>query len=175
MRPPNLKSFHMSQLRITIVCLALLAGVAGDLSAQKSKEEKQEAAIKQQIDSKKYVFVAERALPMRGASRHLTSMYTLRVSKDSVIADLPYMGRAYAGAGYGGTEGGIKFVSAKNDYKITPRKKGGWDIRIKPLAARDSDVRELSLTVFNNGNASLQVLNNNRDQISFDGYIETKK
>ena len=39
----------------------------------------------------------------------------------------------------------------------------------------DNDVRELYLTAFTNGNASLQVTSNNRQNISFNGYIEKGK
>jgi hypothetical protein len=144
------------------------------LSAQKplsAKQAARENAVTEMIEGKKYTFVVNTIIPLRGESRQTTSSYDLRVAGDSVISDLPYFGRAYAAPIGGG--GGFNFVSTKNIYTITPRKKGGWDILIRP--DRQTDVREFRLTIFGNGSGSLQVTSNNRDPISFNGYISEKR
>jgi hypothetical protein len=71
------------------------------------------------------------------------------------------------------TKGGIQFTSVKFDYKETKRKKGGWDIVIKPEDTQDA--RQLILNISETGYASLQVLGNNRQPINFTGYIDKKK
>jgi len=111
-------------------------------------------------------------LPLRGAGMQLTSSYELRVSGDSLFSDLPYFGRAYS-ISPGSSGGGFNFVSLNNRYQVKSRKKDGWEISIKPDPRLD--VREFQLTVFSNGSASLHVTSNNRDPISFNGYVNLKK
>jgi len=142
--------------------------------AQDSKEEeKQKDAqqIENMIQSKNYVFIARSALPMRGRNINLTSIYDLKVSGDTVISDLPYFGRAYS-APINPAEGGIHFTSNDFTYNLTERKKGGWDITILPKDTRD--VRQMFLTVSESGYASLQLTSNNRQAISFNGYIKER-
>lgn len=123
------------------------------------------------IKSKEFVFKAQTVMPMTGASRQLTSEYDVKFLSDSIVAYLPYFGRAYS-AGYG-EGGGIDFTSTKFDYKVKQRRKGGWDIAIKPLDAKD--IQQLNFTISENGYATLQVTSNNRQPISFNGYIIERK
>ena len=85
-----------------------------------------------------------------------------------MISNLPYYGRAYS-ASINPSENGLNFTSTNFDYTVTPRKKGGWEVLIKPKDA--NDVREMTFTIFENGTASLYVTSNNRESISFNGYI----
>lgn len=54
------------------------------------------AKIRQLVESKKYTFVASRALPQRGRAINLNGSYTLDISPDTIKAMLPYFGRAYS-------------------------------------------------------------------------------
>ena len=147
------------------IAIAVLSSAA--IHAQKLDK----ALVENFIQSKEFVFNAQTVLPMSGASRQLTSDYDVRFLGDSIVAYLPYFGRAYSG-GYG--EGGaIDFTSTKFDYTVSQRKKGGWDISIKPKDAKD--VQRLNFTVSDNGYATLQVTSNNRQPISFNGYIVERK
>lgn len=121
------------------------------------------------IQSKQFVFVAETVNPMAGRTRTLTSMYDLRVTGDTVIADLPYFGRAYSTT-YNMSGGGIEFESTDFSYVVTQKKKSRYVITINPKDA--SDVRELTLTVFENGRADLRVNSDNRQSIGFSGYVQ---
>lgn len=129
------------------------------------------AELQDMINSKNFVFTAQSVFPMTGGSRQLTSRYDVRIVGDSVVADLPYFGRAYS-ATYG-EPGGINFTSTKSTYKVKQRKKGGWDISIKPKDGKD--VRELNFTISENGYTNLQVNSNNRQPISFSGYLSKQK
>jgi hypothetical protein len=128
--------------------------------------------IKQLVDSQNYVFRAQTALPMRGGSKQLTTEYTLKVSKDTIDADLPYFGRAY-NAPMDASQGGIRFQSTEFQYSKVSSKKGRWNVVIKPLDLKDP--RQLTISISSSGSASLQVLSNNRDAISFNGEIVEKK
>ena len=102
----------------------------------------------------------------------------MKVTKDSIIAYLPYYGQAYLAPDPGTTEGGIKFTSTNFNYKVNQGKKGGWEIVIKP---RDHDitnwrdVQQMVLNISPDGYASLYVLSTNRDPISFQGDIIAKE
>jgi hypothetical protein len=149
--------------------LALFVTVLSSTIAHAQNLDK--SVVQNFVKSKEFVFKAQTVLPMTGASRQLTSEYDVKFLGDSVVAYLPYFGRAYS-AGYG-EEGGIDFTSTKFDYKVKERRKGGWDIAIKPLDAKD--VQQLNFTVSENGYATLQVTSNNRQPISFNGYIVERK
>jgi Domain of unknown function (DUF4251) len=130
-----------------------------------------ELAIKNLVDSQQYVFYAETVSPMGVRQRNLTSDYTVMVSKDTIISDLPYFGRAYSAPI--NSPGGIVFTSTDFDYKMAVRKNGGWDISIKPRDA--SGGQQFTLTIFENGVASLNANSNNRQSISFRGYVMERK
>jgi len=134
-------------------------------------QESKEASVQKLIASKNFVFKAQTVLPQRGSMRQLTSDYDLRLFGDSVVSFLPFFGRAYI-APIGSEEGGIKFTSTDFMYDVQKKKKG-WDITILPRDTRD--VRQLFLSVSNNGYARLQVVSNNRDGIAYNGYIAAIK
>ena len=157
------------------VLLLLLSASFSFVNAQGSKKEKDSIkaqTTKSLVEAKRFVFQAQSASPMRGGRRNLTYGYTLLMSNDSLVSDLPYMGRAYS-AGYGSNDGGIKFTSTKFESTVTPRKKEGWDINVKP--ADVSNIELLIITVHESGSATLQVKTRDRQPISFDGYIEEPK
>jgi len=151
--------------------LGVLIAIAGILPARAQGDK--EAATKQLVESGRYVFIPQSALPLSGHVRQLTPDYNLVVTKDTLEAYLPYFGRAYS-APVNTTDGGIQFVSTSFEYTATPRKKSGWDISIKPKDYRE--VQQMQLSVSETGYASLQVISTNRQAISFNGYItEVKK
>ena len=155
--------------------LAVVAGsntVAHAQDGAKSKKTDKATLVKNMVEAQDYVFVAQSALPMSGRVRQLTSEYDLQIGKDTIVAYLPYFGRAYV-APIGSNDGGINFLSKDFDYQKADRKKGGWDISIKPRDAKD--VQQLTLNISSDGYASLQVTSNNRQAISFNGYIAEKK
>jgi hypothetical protein len=128
------------------------------------------AIVRQKVEAKTYTFIAQRASPMRGRVVQLTSLYDLRITGDSVIAGLPYYGRAYS-APINPSDNGINFTSVAFDYQSQFRKKR-WEITIRPKDV--PNVSEMNLTIYSNGRASLQVTSNNRQPISFDGVLSPK-
>ncbi|MBW8686946.1 DUF4251 domain-containing protein [Chitinophaga rhizophila] len=156
-----------------LTVFTLFMGLSADKSyAQDSKPDKQEV-IQQIVAARNFVFKVQTVQPTGPSpNRQITSEYDLKISPDSIISFLPYFGRAYT-APMDPTKGGIQFTSTKFDYKQEARKKGGWDITIKPQDTQDT--RLMTLTVSDNGYASLQVISNNRQPISFTGYITQKK
>ncbi len=164
-----MKSFKKS-LSIPIFLIAFTMSTQL-LLAQKLTTTK-EVAIKKLVENQSYIFYATSVTPLSGRQQFLTSEYTLDVAKDSLVSYLPYFGKAYA-MPIGTTDGGIKFTSTKFDYKITLRKKGGWDINIKTKDV--SDVQQLTLTIYTNGTSYLNINSTNRQPISYNGRISERK
>ena len=151
----------MKRIVTTALCLGLIFLTAG---AQRIEGEK----VREALESKNFVFKAEFVSPQRGTTRPLTPEYDLKVNEEKLVSFLPYFGRAFI-APVDPSRGPIQFTSEKFDYKWTKQKKNRWEVTIIP---RDvSDVRELFLTIFDNGRASLRVNSNSRESISFTGYI----
>jgi hypothetical protein len=157
----------MKQFLNGILCLAIGLASTTTVPAQDKKTE-----IKDLVDARSYVFKAQTMLPMGGRSRQLTSDYDVKVAKDSIVSYLPYFGRAYT-APLDPSKGGIQFKSKDFEYTATNKRKGGWDIVIKPKDAED--VRQMSLSISEDGYGSLQVLSNNRQPIIFNGYIRARE
>lgn len=149
-------------------------------SAQPTKADKKAAKaadIKRIITSDNYAFKANYVIPMSMSPRALTSDYDVRVTKGKLEVYLPYFGRAYS-APRNLNDGGIKLNTTDYDYKVVEKRKGGWDITIKPKRTTINtvnDVQILRLDVSTDGYASLQVTSGSRQPISFNGYIEEIK
>lgn len=149
------------------------------VSAQGKKEREAAKAekIKSLLQSQNYVFEANYVIPMTGNSKSLTYGYDLTVSKDTVSAYLPYYGRVTLPP-VDPTDGGVKFTSTSFSYKSTVDKKGSYNIVITPNEHNDrgaKDVRYIRLNIGSTGYASLQVVSNNRDPISYNGIIVERK
>jgi hypothetical protein len=137
--------------------------------AQDSAKIKKAAIIQNKIENRKFTFVADFALPMRGITRQLTTPYDLEVSHDSLISYLPYFGQSYT-APLDPTKISFDFTSTNFDYKVSNRKKGKWEVSIRPKD--QNNVQQIELTVFDNGSASLNVTSIDREPISYNGHIE---
>src|SRR3954453_23196401 len=81
-----------------LLVVLLVFGCFVTTYAQQSKQDKNEqekARIQNLINSKNYVFVAQQALPLGGRTINLTTTYSLRLTGDTLVSDLPYFGRAF--------------------------------------------------------------------------------
>jgi hypothetical protein len=136
------------------------------------------------LDQQRYTFVARQVIPTEDARYNprnmfpnasnmyqLTSRYDLRITPDSVVAYLPFFGRAYT-APINPSEGGIKFTSTNFSYKISMRKKN-YEIQIIPND--NNEVRNLYLTVSPSGYASLNITSVNKTPIGYSGVIESNQ
>lgn len=120
------------------------------------------------VSIREFSFRANNAYPARGTVINLTSPYDLTVKKDTMVAVLPYFGRAFQ-APISSEDAGINFTSTKFTWEAK-KKKQRWNITIKPRDTRDA--RQLYLSISPDGHAQLQVLSLNREMMRFDGYVE---
>jgi hypothetical protein len=158
-----MESSTVNTMKSLLVLLAFTATIP--VCAQSTDKQ---AAIRQLVESKNYVFRAQTAMPQTGQVRNLTSIYDLKITANSIVSDLPYFGRAYAPADP--NEGGIVFNSSNFSYTSKEKKKGGWEIAIKPADIK-ADVSQMWLSISTDGYATLRVIGNNRNPISFNGQI----
>ena len=163
--------------------LMLFFGI-GSVFAQTDK-----AVTSKIIAAKNFIFVATTANPLNstdvnnilrqmpgnanGGSIDLSgNYYDVQITPDSIVAYLPYYGRAFS-APINPDENGYKFKSKNFSYSTTPRKKGGWEILMITKDVKDSP--RLSLSISENGYATLNIISNNKQSISYNGYLEESK
>lgn len=174
----------MNTLKTFLVLPLLLFGI--QLQAQTDKD-----AVTKAIFAQDYVFSARSAQPLNasdinnilsrmpgytgGGTINLAgSSYDLVVKKDSIVAYLPYYGRSFSPKiGGNPDDSGIKFKSKSFGYILKNRKKGGWQIEIKPKDVKDNYT--VNLTVGATGNATMIITSNNQQSITFDGNINPSK
>lgn len=140
-----------------------------ELKAEKELEKQKE--IKTLIDSKNFLFEAQKVIPQGGGFIILDyNTYFLKFNTEKTTCDLPFFGRAY-NISYGG-DGGIKFEGTPEKIQIEKRKK---NYIIKATVKGKNDVYDLMFTVFFDGGTTLSITSNNRASISYDGEIRSYK
>ncbi|MFD2583016.1 DUF4251 domain-containing protein [Pedobacter vanadiisoli] len=142
------------------------------------------------VADKNYTFVANTALPMSnndisrvlammpgsqsGSAINLTgSQYDVKVTKDSIVAYLPYFGRSFS-APMDPTQGGIRFTSKDFTYTESKNKKGLYTIQINTKDVKRENYR-FTINISTNGYASLTASSVNKQPIVFNGYLDEPK
>lgn len=135
------------------------------------------------VDSEEFTFVAQRANPMNydvinvmgsiqnaPAARmlQLDGSYSIEIKKNHLDVALPYFGRMFTSS-YNTAENSYRFTS--KDFTVTKsqNKKGNWTLKIKPNDTTNVD--EINIEIFKNGKAFVSVRSNDRQPITYDGYI----
>lgn len=136
------------------------------------------------VSSQEFTFHAERAnptnydvinvlnsMPNATATRilNLSGDYTIDVSKNTLDVVLPYFGRLFNPT-YGNTsDNSYRFTSKDFTVTKTQNKKGTWTLKFKPNDTRNVD--QINIEIFKNGKALVSMRSNDRQPISYDGYI----
>ncbi len=136
------------------------------VACNRSIAPEQAAEVSKLVSDQRFVFKAQSANPLRGRTIQLTTDYDLRITKDSIVAYLPYYGRVTSPTYPVG--GGLTFTSTNFRYNTTTGAKG-WEVIIEPQDV--TDVRHLQLNITQGGSATLNVISTSRDAISFYGRI----
>ncbi|MBF4484475.1 DUF4251 domain-containing protein [Flavobacterium sp. CSZ] len=140
-----------------------------ELKAEKAQQKQKE--IEALIDSKNFVFEAQKVNPQGGRVIILDyNTYFLKFNTEKTTSDLPFFGRAFNVA-YGG-DGGIKFEGVPENIKIEKKKKS---YILKATIKGKDDVYNITFSIFLNGGTSLFVNSNNKASISYDGEIKAPK
>lgn len=157
----------MKTFLATILIVAFLASCKSGTSLTKQESIAQMA---EKIESGRYTFIPTTAIPMAGKSINLSYSFSLKISKDTISAYLPYYGRAYS-APMSSEEAGINFTSTDFlNLSVFDEKKKTNNVTINIKDNRRK--YKLSLQIGENGYATLNVQDNDRQAISFNGRVE---
>ena len=128
----------------------------------------QAKAVKAALQERNYQIAVNRMYPSRGASKIVSSGYSVEVRNDSLISYLPYFGRAYD-VPYGGGNG-LNFSAPIRNYKESQTKSDLRHIEID--VKNDEDTYLYTLDIFDNGSTDINVRSRQREPISFSGQME---
>ncbi len=133
------------------------------------------------IEARRFTFQAQTVIPTEDSRLNprlmlpngnnlyqLSSGYHLKITPDSVVACLPFFGRAFT-APVDPMKGGIQFVSTRFDYKQNLKKKS-FEITITPQDV--PEINTVRVYVGASGYASVHISSLNRTPISYNGVIE---
>ena len=146
------------------------------------------AAVESLLQKGEFTFVAERAnptnpevvkvmasIPGTNSSKmlNLDSGYTIEIRKDELEVTLPYFGKLYAE----NIEPDKKIYQitaedfATKDFTIN-KKDGKKGSTVFTIVANDQqNIRNINMEVFKNGKTYVWIESNDRQSISYDGYI----
>lgn len=150
----------------------LLMIFSPDLQAQSTRKDLQQKQVRDLLDSKKYLFIAQSAYTAGGAMIQLTSEFFLKLDGDTLESNLPFFGVAF-NVPFGSTSSPLSFKSSDFNYRVSKGKKGRIEIEIR--LNRPEDPSQLYLSVSSAGFADLRVISLNRQAMSFYGEIQSLK
>lgn len=157
-------------IMLLICSLSVFAQEASKKEAKEKKKTVKENQVKVLLDNGEFVFIADRAMPQGSRTVDLISYQAyLKFQPDFIESSLPYFGRAFSGVGYG-SDSGLNFEGKPENYTIEPGKKNVKIIKTRVKGENDSF--NLQLTVTPSGYATLNVMSNNRNSITYTGVIK---
>ena len=169
-----MKTFNYLSALIASLIIFFSASEAYSQSKREIREKKKAEEIQKLIDQKRFTFIVQTVQPMRGGTVFNQSTgFELTVKKDTLNSYLPYFGRAFT-APMNSTDSPLTFTTTEFSYTVEKKKKGSKDIIIIPKN-RQQYSRRMLLNVSEQGYGTLQVTADNRDPITYTGYIAALK
>ena len=158
--------------KLLVFALAVLG--ANTVCAQaslKGDEAKKKTEVKELIDGNRYTFEATKMVTKNGNSEAIKPGTDLDISKDTLIAYLPGVGKK-EGTPVKAINAGI--TSTHFSYTKEQNKNGGWNVTIVPkekYAKDERNIKKINMAISKNGYATVTVNFTNRSPIAFYGYI----
>ena len=157
-----MKKLFIFLLAATVAVLTVSScGVAGMTAADKAQIEQ---TVQDQLAAKDYTVLIQLMIPPVGASRAVSN-YSVKVSGDTLVSYLPYIGQAY-NLPYGGGKG-LDFTATIGHYHDQVLQDGNHNIIIN--LSNGEDVFVYNLNISPSGSAFLSVSSRNRQTISYTG------
>lgn len=151
---------------ITIAMMLMLAGCSSLSSAERAERQAaQMRAVAEGLANRHYKIGVRTMYPPRGMAKQVSYGYTVEVKGDTLVSYLPYIGRAY-NVPYGGGKG-LNFTALISEYNTRKDSKGTTYITIH--VNNDEDILTYSLTVYEKGQANIDVRAREREPISYSG------
>ena len=162
----------MKKWILPLLAVLLTVSSCGVLSSEtreeRARREAREARmVDENLQSANFRIEIDRMYPVRGSSQHVTN-YSVTVKDGVLNSHLPYIGQAWR-VPYGGGHA-LNFKADIGSYNVARTRDDGYEVRI--YVKTDEDQHVYTLTVFNNGRASLDVQSQNRERISFSGMMD---
>lgn len=146
----------------TAIAAATLSACGAALTA--ADQAKIEQTVQKNLADKDYTILIQLMIPSAGPTRAVSN-YSIKVSGDTLVSYLPFIGRAF-NLPYGGGKG-LDFTAKINEYHDITNAGGGHDVVIN--VANDEDVFFYTINVSANGSAFISVSSRNRERISYTG------
>ena len=164
----------MKTKRFIGLLFCLLVFTVGYSQEKTRKQLREEAKIEKVkeilllIDSKEFVFIAKRALPQGFRTIDLTTNTNFIAFKpDFIRSEMPFFGTGYSGIGYG-RDTGLKFEGKPLDFSIVKTKR---EYVLHATVRGEGDYFKITLSILDQGSATLTINSNNRSAISYYGDI----
>ena len=158
----------MRDIIITMLLAAVLASCASTRKTEAAKQAEAialKALIANSTANRTFTVEVGYVVPRRMESRFLTSTYTVRLSGDSIMSNLPYYGVAYKASFE--REGPLDFDGHIDNYTISYPKEG--ITRVKLFTRNKLERLEYIFDIMDDGDVSLDVYSADRDRINFTG------
>jgi len=128
--------------------------------------------IRNAVEAFDFRFTPRSAHPMGFRSMQLTHTFEVNVSSDTVRVNMPFFGRAFR-APMHSTDGGYHFTSTDFDYSVEHGRRDGN--RLVQITFHDLGRRVVfDFDIWESGSARLNVIDADRQSISFQGDIRLR-
>ncbi|MBR6863431.1 MAG: DUF4251 domain-containing protein [Bacteroidales bacterium] len=162
----------MKKWFLPLMAAALLLSGCGILNSETreeraAREAREAQMVNDNLKAGDFRIDIDRMYPLRGGSKHVSN-YSLSLKDGVLNSHLPYIGQAWR-VPYGGGHA-LNFSAEIGGYDVVRTRNEGYEVRI--YVKTDEDQHVYTLTVFDNGRASLDVQSQNRERISFSGIMD---
>ena len=155
-----------SFILITAALVLSACATGGRTAVERSRQKAAEVA--EAVETRHFTVSVRTAYPTGGAAVPVAGDYSLELRGDSVVSYLPYFGRGYT-LPYGRGKG-LNFTAEATGYAVG---RGGKDMsRIEFDVKNDEDFYKFTVELFDNGQASIYVIPQQRTRIAYSGEIE---
>ena len=172
----------MKKLLALIVLLILVVNPIFSQTKEDKKAAKEATFLKEYevmkaiVNAESYTFEGEWATTYKGRRINLISNPTfIKMDNKSADAFLPFFGRAFSGAGYGGTNGGIEFKGEVENYQVNFIDKKRKAIVKFKAKSKSSEIYDVSIIVNGNKTAIVNINSNNRTTMNYSGKIKKRE
>lgn len=131
--------------------------------------QKEQNPYEQILKEQDFTFTAQAYATASSGKKQMTDPYSFKVTTDSIVGVLPYYGSSYT-AQINLTDGSINFSILKYKYEFMEKKKGKYQVSIKP-EDKNTTIQSFYLTLFTDGTGQVDVLSRNREPMTFYGSI----
>lgn len=149
----------------------LTACSTANVGTKAQRRQEMAAQVKEALKNRQFSVAVRMMTPLRGTTRQLEYGYGITLSGDTLHSYLPFFGRARNIPFNGGK--GLNFDAVVKKCTVERTGKEKTTVTMTVFNGEESFV--YTLDVFDNAQASLSVLAQERDQISYSGEMEFKK